>query len=577
MKLTMTLLCIAAAAVVVGQPDRAFAFTEKSTFDRRPMMNPTRRLGLLPVVHNLVDARKNLSDQMTMKGVLAQPLASEDFSSRFNSTLKSVADASGRFWTMDALPAEMVSGRSPSGSDMSSFQRAQLVKEYDLDGWLRAEIFFTADHTAIRLALVGPQLKTVVAREDVLLPFGADWDSLANAFAQALGRMSETIGHDGRVVFENAELFGIDFGTERGLSNGQRLRAGVVVQSAAHPQTGEVLRYQRYPLYELEVVDAKQGAALCRKIAVNPDLLKQAESSYGQGTDRKFPMLVWRDTATLDQASQSSSWKTQSTSIPRADATSAGFVSRENATESLGGSAVRSLSAAPQSTNSAPKSDETKSSLPQMAMLGQDSLSGSAYRRPSESFLSSMKVYAGSSHGTLELSKGPVSSSLPAYLVNTVRLQDGFRYAGEWNIRYGAEYAMFSQDVSGSRFSFRGSGTAPASTLQIPDFPMNWGAEAQYSTGTVKTAKSKKTLDAFELFGVLNTERALDGGWGLGIDYKQSFTGLLAGAFAFEAGIEIQPGAPAPKELGIQWRYIDDGDRWTEWMLGVSWKLGGVD
>lgn len=51
--------------------------------------------------------------------------------------------------------------------------------------------------------------------------------------------MSETIGHDGRVVFENADLFGIDLGTERGLTNGQRLKAGLVVQSAAHPQTGK--------------------------------------------------------------------------------------------------------------------------------------------------------------------------------------------------------------------------------------------------------------------------------------------------------------------------------------------------
>ncbi|NBX18984.1 MAG: hypothetical protein EBR09_16665, partial [Proteobacteria bacterium] len=66
-----------------------------------------------------------------------------------------------------------------------------------------------------------------------------------------------------------------------------------------------------------------------------------------------------------------------------------------------------------------------------------------------------------------------MSSALPAYLVNTLRLQDGFKYAGEWNIRYGAEYATFSSDVSGSRFTFRGSGSAPASTLQIPDFPLN--------------------------------------------------------------------------------------------------------
>lgn len=572
MKLTMTLLSIAAAAVAVGQPEKALAFSEKAGFDRRPMMNPLRRLGLLPVIHNLVDARKNLSDQITLKGVLAEPLPAEDFSGKFNSSLKAVADASGRFWTMDALPSEMVAGRSPSGSEMSSFQRAQLVKEYDLDGWLRAEIFFTADHTAVRIALSGPQLKPVIAREDVLLPFGADWDAVANAFAQALGRMSETVGHDGRVVFENAELLGVDFGTERGLTNGQRLKAGVVVQSAAHPQTGEVLRYQRYPLYELEVVDAKQGASLCRKVAVNQELLKQAESAYGQGTDKKFPMLVWREAAALEQAS---AWRPQNSTLPRAEASSGGFASREVAPSPLSGNALRPVP--PPAQAAAPRPEEASSSLPPVAMLGSDRMALSSYRKNSEDFFSGIQLYAGASNGTLELSKGPVNSSLPAYLVNTLSLQDGFKYAGEWNIRYGAEYATFSSDVSGSRFTFRGSGSAPASTLQIPDFPLNWGAEAQYSTGNVKTQKSKKSLDAFELFGTLSTERALDGGWGLGVEYKQSFTGLLAGAFAYEAAIDIKPGTPAPKELGVQWRYIDDGDRWTEWMLGLSWKLGGAD
>jgi hypothetical protein len=200
-----------------------------------------------------------------------------------------------------------------------------------------------------------------------------------------------------------------------------------------------------------------------------------------------------------------------------------------------------------------------------------------SFKREGDAFFSTMKFSAGASNGTLELSKGPVVSALPGYLLNTLSLQDGFRYAGEWNIRYGAEYAAFSGPMDGSRFSFKGGGSAPASTLQIPEFPINWGGEAQYSTGSVKTEKSKKTFDAFELFGTLSTERALEGGWGLGIEYKQSLTGLLAGAFAFEAAIEVDPGSPAPRELGVQWRYINDGDRWTEWLLGLTWKLGAAE
>lgn len=88
MKLSMTLLSIAAAVVSINTPAHGQAFTEKSRFDRRPAMSPVRRLGLFPVAHNLADARKNMSDQTTLRGVLAQPLSGEDFASKFNATLK---------------------------------------------------------------------------------------------------------------------------------------------------------------------------------------------------------------------------------------------------------------------------------------------------------------------------------------------------------------------------------------------------------------------------------------------------------------------------------------------------------
>ncbi|MFZ9520307.1 MAG: hypothetical protein ACO3A4_07510 [Silvanigrellaceae bacterium] len=577
MKSSLTLLCLVASISSVSISGMAAAFSEKSRFEKRPAMQPIRRLGLVPVVHNTQDARRRLADQTTLRGILAQPLSNDDLAQKFNGTLKAVADASGRFWTLDAIPSENVAGRAASAGELSSFQRAQLVNEYDLDGWLSAEIYFTADHTAVRLGLTGPQLKPTVAREDILLPYGADWDDIANALAQTIGRLSETIGHDGRVVFESEELLGIDFGVERGLVNGQRLRAGLVVQTAAHPQTGEILRYQRFPLYELEVVDAKQGASLCRKVALDPDLIRQAESSYGSGTDRKFQLLVWRDGNAPAATAGLAGWRPQESANARADSTRAGFVPREPAVQNPQPSTSSGSQTQSERTRTSAEVSGLSRPPATVAMSGGDGFSLPSVRKDSGAFLATMRFSAGSSSGTLDLSKGPVSSELPGYLLNTFSLQDGFRYASEWNIRYGAEYAMFEGNLNGSRFSFKGSGLAPSSSLQIPDFPINWGVEGQYSTGTVKTDKSKKTLDAFELFGVLATERVLDGGWGLGIEYKQSMTGLLAGAFAFEAGVDVHPGAPAPKELGVQWRFINDGDKWTEWMLGLSWKLGAAE
>ncbi|MEY3901373.1 MAG: hypothetical protein RL189_679, partial [Pseudomonadota bacterium] len=257
----------------------------------------------------------------------------------------------------------------------------------------------------------------------------------------------------------------------------------------------------------------------------------------------------------------------------RADAGPAGFTPRESLASPANTQGMQKPVGSPATLNSS----EPSRPAPSVAMSAPNSFPMPSFKREGDAFFSTMKFSAGASNGTLELSKGPVVSALPGYLLNTLSLQDGFRYAGEWNIRYGAEYAAFSGPMDGSRFSFKGGGSAPASTLQIPEFPINWGGEAQYSTGSVKTEKSKKTFDAFELFGTLSTERALEGGWGLGIEYKQSLTGLLAGAFAFEAAIEVDPGSPAPRELGVQWRYINDGDRWTEWLLGLTWKLGAAE
>jgi hypothetical protein len=57
---------------------------------------------------------------------------------------------------------------------------------------------------------------------------------------------------------------------------------------------------------------------------------------------------------------------------------------------------------------------------------------------------------------------------------------------------------------------------------------------------------------------------------------KISITGLIASAFGYEFGLDVHPGM-APKNLGVQWRILDDGDRWSEWSLGMTWKLGVVE
>lgn len=555
-----------ALATVSGQ--------SRSSFDKRPLMAPLRRVGLLPVGHNTLEARKALSDQTTLKGILAQPLSPDEFAFKFNSQVKAVADANGRFWTLDALAEENASGRTPAGiAELSSFRKSQLQKEYDLDGWLNVNVYFTADHTAVRVALLSAQNNAVVAREDVLLPSGADWNALTQAYVQALGRLTDTIGHDGRVVFENNELMGIDFGSERGITAGQRLKAGLVVQSAAHPQTGEVFRYQRTPLMEIEVIEVKQGAALCRRVATDPELLKQAEQSYGTGVERKFPLLVWK----ADVPNTAPVWQ-GSSSAGRVDAGSEGFTARAQRSEGGNRMVPTEAETKGKSSTRAEKSTQNTTAAPQVALWGSGTSLGSPSLSQRDPFSpgAGMKVGVGVTEGTLQLSKGPVTSSVPDILFNQIWLRDGFRFNSEWDVHYGAEYVSFSGDTDGSRVTGRVGGLASAAILALPELPLRWGAEGQLSSGTVKTKKSKKTLDALELYGIISTQRKLEGEWSLEGELKPSVTGLLAGAMAYEFSLEVHPGL-APKELGVQWKIWDDGDYWTEWSLGLTWKLGLVE
>lgn len=553
--------------VVANVSSHATAFNSpQMQLGKRPMMAPLRRLAFLPVEHNINDARQYLSRQVSLQGLLAQPLSDNEFSRRFNAQLKAVADASGRFWTLDAIDIGL-NGASNNGVSQgpSTFQQAQLVQQYDLDGWIKTELYFSADHTAVRMAIVSPDGSKVIAREDSLLPYGADAEALVNAFAQSMGRVSETIGHDGVVVFESNDLVGIDFGSERGLTTGQLLTAGLVLQSAAHPQTGEVLRYQRTALMTIQVIEAKQGAALCKRVSVNPDLLKQAMEHFGTGVDRKFPMLVWRESLSTPKTAWQSAEKSD-----RLDAQAQGFTSptSQGAVLKAGSSDVVS----PRS------SQNVKDGAPQVAIAAPSNpfvtpgLSGG----PKRPLGSSIKIGVGVSKGELELSKGPVSSSLPSFLFNQVYVRDGFRYSPEWDVSYGAEFISFRGDASGSRLTGRANIMGTGAALALPEMPLRWGVEGQLSTGTVKTAKSKKTLDSFELFGIAQTHRNFDEGWTIEGEAKVSITGLIASAFGYEFALDVHPGV-APKNLGVQWRILDDGDQWSEWSLGMTWKLGVVE
>ena len=86
-------------------------------------------------------------------------------------------------------------------------------------------------------------------------------------------------------------LITIDFGKERGLTRGQKIIAGSVLLKSFHPKSGEFLRSERIPLYQLKVLEAQKGSSLCEITDV--DKIKLDEVTQVAGP-QPLVLLAWR-------------------------------------------------------------------------------------------------------------------------------------------------------------------------------------------------------------------------------------------------------------------------------------------
>jgi hypothetical protein len=225
-------------------------------------------------------------------------LSEEQASDRVLEILEHGLESSGRFFHVSLAPtpggdasAAFAPGESPEVA------AARLTRDYDLDAWMQADVLFTPEQVRVRLVVTrGPPGATgrLLAREDVYAPADVTERGLHEALLTALGRVSETLGHDGRVTSLREDLVTLDFGRERGLAPGSRVELGLVVLAASHPASGEALRSRKVTTHVVEILDARRGTSVARVVKRNPTVLRRASDLFSGGVNEDLPLLAWR-------------------------------------------------------------------------------------------------------------------------------------------------------------------------------------------------------------------------------------------------------------------------------------------
>ncbi len=273
--------------------------TQGDTF----LLPPVRRIGVDVVETNIDKFRVFMRKQDSLLyGMPALPFNTQDIQRLVADDVIDEIKNTGRFWDLslsEFLKLLPLSGGQNSSND---FQKTEKLKrrlelDYNIDAWLKPSVYFAPDQTLVRLILKGPDANaTIWAREDITLEAQASEEKIKKSFSQALSRLVNTIGHDGKVTYIRENLLTVDFGLERGIVRGETLYGGFVILTSFHPQTGEFLRAQRIPIHELRVLESRQGSSLCQIVASDRLAFEQALKLLGSNDVK---MLIWRKTKNM--------------------------------------------------------------------------------------------------------------------------------------------------------------------------------------------------------------------------------------------------------------------------------------
>jgi hypothetical protein len=263
------------------------------------LLPPVRRVGVDLVETNVDKLRSFMRKQdFLLQGFVALPFHEWELKKKLSEDLVSEMKQTGRFWDLsltDFMKALEFSKISQIEKQKIINLKKRLEKDYHLDAWMKAMVYFSPDQTLVRLSLTGSGAAGKVwVREDVTLGPLPSQSQLKNSLSKALIRIIQTLGHDGKITSFNENLFTIDFGQERGLVRGETLLAGYLVLSSFHPQTGEFLISKRVPLHELRVLESRMGSSLCQLIASDKIIFDHFSKTLGPDYLKTKPVLVWK-------------------------------------------------------------------------------------------------------------------------------------------------------------------------------------------------------------------------------------------------------------------------------------------
>lgn len=615
---------VSVGVLMLGSQAEAFFLADKSSTasSSAAAMSPmpaVRRIGILPARSNVSAFRGFLREESrNTAGFLAIPMTEEQVSRELARMVVRATASSGRFWSLSLDALVELSGVAQSDRDYSSAE-LRLQKAYDLDSWIEPEVSFSPDHTKLRLTARSVRDRGfIIAREDVLfdaMPSGAD---IEKNFHNALARIAATLGHDGRVTWRKDNLVVVDFGKERGLVAGSMLGAGYVVLSARHPVSQEYLRSQKIETLELEVVEARDGSALCKIVKRNPLMETEANNLLPGLTERG--VLAWRKDARGAtwgefESAKSGAIVSGAESGFGADVPESPVPRRGESTQSTASSELRSenLKEAPKNTESIrepiqatevsvpPPEPEKKEEIKE-AVKAKQSVQDADVAESSEEGgeifdiggladfskwkASGIYVGAGFAGGGLDTAGGKKSADLfQPTVLNSARVGGVFRFNREIYSAPTASIHYFSGTVDGYRldtslpimYSLLGDISRPGRSPGA----VAVGAGPLVLLGSVEAAYrlSNKSRKATQQFSALDL--AISGSWvaeipefgEIGTVISIPVIELIGGSTAIDARAFGRPYMYAPKPLGFYAGYRFGPGIWNGWDIGLSWQL----
>jgi hypothetical protein len=552
-------------------------------------MPAVRRVGVLPARSNVVEFREFMRDEARkMRGFLSLPYTEEQVSRELSRmTLRGVSD-SGRFWSLSLDALVELSGVSPQHSRDYTAAELRLYKTYDLDAWIEPEVLFGPDHTKLRLTLRSARDRSfVLAREDIIFEAFPTSGEVEKNMHNALARVAATLAHDGRVTWRKSDLVVVDFGKERGLTQGTLLAAGYVILSARHPVTMEYLRAQKIQTLELEVVEAREGSSVCR-IVRRHALMETEANNLLPGLTEKG-LLAWRKGAPAE-----SGWlefapaKTADASI--VSSAEAGFQSDEKPQTVEAPVATPPVATPPVVTPPQQVEAEGNGAEP-VAKDSEDMSDGSSLVEDIEGLFDFSRwkpregtVGLGLAGGSLDSSTGSLKTEFPATVLNSVRGAIRLRYSNEIYLEPETYLHSFSGFVDG----YRAELALPLSYVTLGNMEkpgagaLAVGLGPTFLFGEVSSVRTvagrvRKTTQSFSAFDV-----AIHGIYGMEVPVVGTVRAKAAVAIAevlqgegaaLELRAQLHPHLYLPRELGFYGGMRMGPGIWFGYDLGATWTL----